>query len=90
MITLLRRMRQRLLTENKFSKYGFYGIGEISLVVIGILIAVQINEWNEDRTLKINETNILSRLYIDLKENHKELTAPYGLMAVANGSGRKY
>jgi hypothetical protein len=90
MITLLRRMRQRLLTENKFSKYGFYGIGEISLVVIGILIAVQINEWNEDRTLKINETNILSRLNIDLKENHKELTAPYGLMAVANGSGRKY
>lgn len=42
-------MRQALTTENKVSKYLMYAIGEIVLVVIGILIALQINEWNEKR-----------------------------------------
>ena len=49
MIKFFRRIRQRLLTENKFSKYLIYAIGEIVLVVIGILIALQINNWNESR-----------------------------------------
>ena len=39
-----------MLTENKFSKYLLYAIGEVILVVIGILIALQINNWNEKRT----------------------------------------
>ena len=42
-------MRQRLRTENKFSKYLWYTIAEIVLVVIEILIALQINNWNEKR-----------------------------------------
>ena len=49
MIKFFRRIRQRLLSENKFSKYLLYAIGEIVLVVIGILIALQINNWNEDK-----------------------------------------
>ena len=53
---VFRKIRQRLLTENKFSKYIIYAIGEIVLVVIGILIALQINNWNQarndDRALK--------------------------------------
>ncbi len=49
MIKFFRRIRQNLLTENKFSKYLVYAIGEIILVVIGILIALQINNWNEDK-----------------------------------------
>ena len=49
MIKFFRKIRQRLLTENKLSKYFIYAIGEIILVVIGILIALQINNWNEDR-----------------------------------------
>lgn len=49
MIKFFRRIRQRLLSENKFSKYLLYAIGEIVLVVIGILIALQINNWNEGR-----------------------------------------
>jgi len=89
MIKIFRRVRQRLLTENKFSRYILYGIGEILLVVIGILIAVQINAWHENRTLKINETNILSQLNIDLKENYKELTELFELMEISNASGRK-
>ena len=89
MIKLFRRVRQRLLTENKFSRYFLYGVGEILLVVIGILIAVQINAWHENRTLKINETNILSQLNIDLKENHKELLELYEFMEVSNLFGKK-
>lgn len=49
MIKFFRKIRQRLLTENKFSKYLIYAIGEIILVVIGILVAININNWNENR-----------------------------------------
>jgi len=47
MIKFFRKIRQQLLTENKFSKYLLYAIGEIVLVVIGILIALQIDNANE-------------------------------------------
>lgn len=49
MLRFFRQIRQGLLTHNKFSKYLLYAIGEIVLVVLGILIALQINTWNEDR-----------------------------------------
>ncbi len=49
MIKFFRRLRQQLLSESKFTKYLIYAIGEIVLVVIGILIALQINNWNEER-----------------------------------------
>ena len=48
MIKIFRRIRQQLLTENKFNKYFIYAIGEIILVVIGILIALQLNIQKED------------------------------------------
>jgi hypothetical protein len=54
MIKLFRKIRHQLLTENRFSKYLLYAIGEIVLVVIGILIALQINNWNESK--KLSET----------------------------------
>lgn len=49
MLHFIRRLRHRLLTENRFGKYLFYAVGEIMLVVIGILIALQIDTWNEER-----------------------------------------
>lgn len=58
MIKFFRRIRQQLLSENKFSKYLLYAIGEIVLVVIGILIALQINNWNEGRK-SIKSTELL-------------------------------
>ncbi len=61
MINFFRKIRQRLLSENKLSKYLLYAIGEIVLVVIGILIALQINNWNlvqQDR--KIEKANLLA------------------------------
>ena len=46
---IFRKIRQKVLSENKFSNYFIYAIGEIVLVVIGILIALQINNWNQAR-----------------------------------------
>ncbi len=66
MIKFFRKIRQRLLTENKFSKYLLYAIGEIVLVVIGILIALSINNWNEANKQKILEVKFLKRLKTDL------------------------
>lgn len=49
MISFFRKIRQNLLKENKTARYFKYAIGEIVLVVIGILIALQINNWNQQR-----------------------------------------
>lgn len=49
MIKFFRILRKKLVSENKFSKYVLYAVGEIILVVIGILIALQVNNWNSDR-----------------------------------------
>ena len=62
MIKFFRKIRQNLLLENKTGKYFKYAIGEILLVVIGILIALSINNWN---TKKIQDANVL-RLSIRL------------------------
>ena len=67
MIKIFRRIRQQLLSENKFSKYGFYAIGEIILVVIGILIALQINNWNETRQQESKVFKYAKSLVEDLK-----------------------
>ncbi len=49
MFRFFRRLRNRLLSERRFSKYLLYAIGEIMLVVIGILIALQVDTWNQER-----------------------------------------
>ncbi|MFH4967884.1 DUF6090 family protein [Gaetbulibacter sp. M240] len=51
MLKFFRNIRKRLLSESKFRNYFLYAIGEIILVVIGILIALQINNWNEARAV---------------------------------------
>jgi len=60
MIKILRKIRQNLLSEGKNRKYFKYAIGEIVLVVIGILIALQINNWNENRKNPEKENKYLS------------------------------
>ncbi|PWK24027.1 DUF6090 family protein [Maribacter polysiphoniae] len=52
MIKYFRKIRQQLLIENKFGKYLTYAFGEIVLVIIGILMALSINTWNEKRVNK--------------------------------------
>jgi hypothetical protein len=67
MIKLFRKIRQKLLTENKFSRYLVYAIGEIVLVVFGILIALSINNWNTNKVNHQLERQYLSGLILDLK-----------------------
>lgn len=66
MIKFFRKIRQNMIKENRTSKYLLYAIGEIILVVIGILLALQINTWNENRKANIEETAILESLYENL------------------------
>lgn len=67
MIKFFRRIRKELLKENRFSKYMLYAIGEIILVVIGILIALQVNNWNTQRTEKETLYSILEAIKLDLE-----------------------
>ena len=71
MLRFFRQIRQRLLTQNKFSKYLLYAVGEILLVVIGILIALQIDSWNEDRKDRNLYLNYLVRLKSDFENLHQ-------------------
>ncbi|MCA6075034.1 DUF6090 family protein [Fulvivirga sedimenti] len=80
MIKFFRKIRQRLLTEGKTGSYLKYAFGEIILVVIGILIALQINLWNEDRKLKIQETKTLQNFVLSLSQDsayHAQSTVNY-------------
>ena len=69
MFKFFRHIRQSLINQNKMGKYFKYAIGEIILVVIGILIALQINNWNENRLQNINETKFLNGIHSEFKLN---------------------
>lgn len=79
MIKFFRKIRQNLLTENKFSKYLLYAVGEIILVVIGILIALAINNWNNEKQQKNqlinNFENILEEISITRSLTQENLKA---------------
>ena len=74
MIKFFRKIRQKLLTENKFSKYLIYAVGEIVLVIIGILIALNINNNNEIRKNESKFISILSQIQIELVANINNTT----------------
>ena len=73
MLKFFRHIRQNLLNEGKTSKYLKYAIGEILLVVIGILIALQINNWNEERKSRLREKQLLINLQGEFLDNLKDL-----------------
>lgn len=73
MIRFFRKIRKQLLAENRFSKYLLYAIGEILLVVIGILIALQINNANDARKERIKEIQYLQNIKTDLTINILEM-----------------
>lgn len=74
MIKFFRKIRQRLLSENKFGKYLLYAIGEIVLVVIGILIAIQINNRNELRKSQDEVLDIYNQIVFELNNDISELS----------------
>ncbi len=73
MIKFFRKIRYNLMEQNKTGKYLKYAIGEIVLVVIGILIALSINNWNENRLEQQEELKLLENIKIDFEQTIKEL-----------------
>lgn len=73
MIPFFRKIRRQLADDNQFLKYSRYAVGEIVLVVIGILIALQINNWNEDQKERKRELTYLENIKTDLLMNIDEL-----------------
>jgi len=72
MINFFRKIRKKLADDNKPLKYARYAIGEILLVVIGILIALSINNWNEKRKISNEIENVFTLLEQELKANINE------------------
>ena len=73
MIPFFRRVRKKMADDNKPLKYMRYAIGEIALVVIGILIALQINNWKEDQQERSREIAILKQLNTEFISNLNQL-----------------
>ena len=73
MIKFFRKIRQTLLAQNKLSKYLIYAVGEIILVVIEILIALSINNWNENLKLNQKEIALLNELSYNLEKTKQAI-----------------
>ena len=69
MIEFFRKIRYDLMEKNKTGKYLKYAIGEILLVMIGILLALQVSNWNSDRKDRINERKLLDNIHRDFIAN---------------------
>ncbi|MBT8180315.1 MAG: hypothetical protein KJO53_01870 [Eudoraea sp.] len=74
---IFRKIRLNFLNQGKTSKYLKYAIGEILLVVIGILIALQVNNWNETRIAQKKEKKIYSKILLDLDIALDNVTADF-------------
>ena len=88
MIKFFRKIRQRLLTENKFSKYLLYAIGEIVLVMIGILLALQVNNWNEFQKDREIEKKTLLNLFENMELNINKAEHKIAIIQRHNKSGQ--
>ena len=73
MIKFFRKIRQKLLSENKTGKYFKYALGEILLVMIGILLALQVNNWNNNRIDRAKEANYIKNINREFKSNRAQL-----------------
>ena len=73
MIPFFRKIRKKMADDNKPIKYMRYAIGEIALVVIGILIALQINNWNEERKELIKVKTVLKSIHIELAKDSMKI-----------------
>lgn len=75
MIKFFRKIRKNFLNQGKTSKYLLYAIGEIILVVIGILIALQINTWNEERKSTNVKHNYYNQIVVDLNKEIENINS---------------
>lgn len=86
MITIFRRLRQKFIESGSITKYLLYAIGEILLVVIGILIALQVNNWNEERLDRGKELRLLGQLQNDLQVSSESINDLYGRLEISSSS----
>ena len=70
---LFKQQKKAALTNSKISKYLIYAIGEILIVIIGIFIAIQLNNWNENRKTKNKVAAIFSEITSNLKANKRRV-----------------
>lgn len=96
MLKFFRKIRQQLISENlpdrqagNFSKYLLYAIGEILLVMVGILLALQVNNWNEANKIKKVELNYLKSLNYQFRQNLLELNTVDSLIKMQLGAARE-
>lgn len=73
MLKFFRIIRRKLLEQRKFRNYIFYAIGEILLVMVGILLALQVNNWNQEHNQKEVERKYLLNLKYEFEENLADL-----------------
>lgn len=73
MLSLFKKIRKKLLTNNKITAYLLYALGEIVLVVVGILIALQVNDWQEQKTNRLAEITVLENIQHDLQSDTADL-----------------
>jgi uncharacterized membrane protein YgaE (UPF0421/DUF939 family) len=72
---IFKKIKKQLLKENKFTRYLIYGVDEIILMVVGILIAVAINNSNIQKTDQIKETKYLKNIKLDLQKDLASLNS---------------
>ncbi len=77
MIKIFNKTRKQLLDENKTGRYFKYAIGEIVLVMIGILLALQVNTWKNNRELKKEELKVMKSLHNEFSENLIKFDSAY-------------
>ena len=98
MLRLFRQIRQRLMTENRpekssrparYSKYLFYVIGEIIIVIIGILLALQVDTWNTQREEREEAQVFLERLKNEFLDNREQMVQKISMRSLALESARE-
>lgn len=89
MIGFFRRIRKKLADENRFIRYSRYAIGEIVLVMVGILLALQVNNWNEYRKDRIQEQEVLEQLKEEYEINLKQLESKIRMRNIVIESSKK-
>ncbi len=89
MIHLFRKIRRKLVDNSNVSRYVLYAVGEILLVIIGILIALQVNEWNQVRKNKGEEKVILSNLKSEFEQNSETLNEVWQILKSSKEASMK-
>lgn len=90
MIKFFNKIRQRLLAENRFGRYLIYAIGEILIILTGILIAVQINNWNELRKEEQVRKTYLNQLLLDFESDKTYYASKISQMESGAEKYKKY